>query len=60
MSDTKKPSTEKPEVKKEQQPNAKDKPISDKELDDVAGGQRKQTGGYGTLDYGSMTSHGGD
>lgn len=35
--------------------------ISDKELDDVAGGARmRNTGGYGTLDYETMTSHGGD
>jgi bacteriocin-like protein len=43
-----------------------DKEISNEELDNVSGGMRigggglKEVGGYGTLDYTTMTSHGGD
>lgn len=59
MSDTKKPSVEQAEVVKEQQPTAMDQPITDKELDDVAGG-RARAGGYGTLDYTTGTCHDGD
>ncbi len=36
-----------------------EKEISDTELENVAGG-RPMAGGYGTLDYKTMTSHGGD
>jgi hypothetical protein len=37
----------------------KDLQISDEELDKISGGLRA-SGGYGTLDYKTMTSHGGD
>jgi hypothetical protein len=37
----------------------KDLQISDEELDKISGGLRS-SGGYGTLDYTTMTSHGGD
>ena len=37
----------------------KDLKISDEELDKVSGG-RASVGGYGTLDYETMTCHGGD
>ena len=36
----------------------KDLKISDEELDKITGG--RASSGYGTLDYTTMTSHGGD
>jgi bacteriocin-like protein len=36
----------------------KDLEISDEELDKISGG--RESSGYGTLDYGTMTCHGGD
>jgi hypothetical protein len=36
----------------------KDLKMSDEELDKISGG--RASSGYGTLDYGTMTSHGGD